>query len=478
MSSRLPPVGKMAADIKRSKEVRVAASYLAGQASNLEPYDTLDDFISFLLDSPETNWARGTDHHLSQLVNGLLRELWVHDVLVGASVVGELAYGAVRDGVSDVVVDVLEYVRDAGLHSPGYVIYPVHSFGILGAGFMHTLSENRIEFAPEGYGLAVSPQTNRWDTTIAVLQRVKDAFGINQALPLDLLEHWHRSRALEWMTRNPLLMLRTKSFPGEYYENQFILVLRLQQASAFIAMLAAIEPPPSGDAFNMSSSMLNNLQTLDIKHYLVLHTPGGRRKTLTGHCVPMNASPAHLAEIADLGVDLDPRRWRRRRATVDRLHAAVELAHSTYLETRLTDRKAKQPTTRAASRMVQSVRFFRRSFRTDVEDWDAVVNLAVAFELLLTDGYQRGIRSLVTERARASLKGVSGVRRYTEVVSDVYGARGAAVHGGQPDEADLEIARRAYVHAFMRLAEALPKLSSAPNGAVAELVSIASSTSD
>lgn len=473
-SSRLPSVTAMAREIKKARAVREAVSYLAGEGPRLQPYDALDDFIEMLLDSPDVSWIRGTDYHLSQLVNAILRQLWLHEVLVGASVVGELVYGAVREGVSDPVLDVLEYVRDAGLHSPGLVVYPVHSFGILGAGFLHTLSENRIEFVPEGYGFAVSPQTNSWDRTLDVFDRVKDGFGIKRALPLDLLEHWHRSRSLQWMTRNPLLMIRTKSFPGEYYENQFFLVHRLRQATSFIAMLAAIEPPPTGDAYIMSSSMVNNFQTLDIKHYLVLHTPGGRRKSLTGQCVPMNASPTHLAEIADLGVDLDPRRWRRRRPTVDRLHWAVDRVHRTFFETRLTDRRSKRAATRASVRMVQSVRFFRRSFRKDVEDWDAVVNLAVAFELLLTDGYQRGIGALIAKRARLALKGMPGVRKYTEVIEAVYGARGAAVHDGQPADTDLGLARRAYVYAFIRLAEALPGLVAAPNGPIAELVQLSS----
>ncbi len=52
------------------------------------------------------------------------------------------------------------------------------------------------------------------------------------------------------------------------------------------------------------------------------------------------------------------------------------------------------------------------------------------------------------------------MRSYTKAVDELCGARGAIVHTGTTQQAvDLHRARRAFVHAFVALAEALPNLS-------------------
>jgi hypothetical protein len=52
------------------------------------------------------------------------------------------------------------------------------------------------------------------------------------------------------------------------------------------------------------------------------------------------------------------------------------------------------------------------------------------------------------------------VRSYTKAVDDLSGARGAIVHTGTTQQTiDMQRARRAFVYAFVAIAEALPNLS-------------------
>ena len=61
---------------------------------------------------------------------------------MGLSVLDELLfYEFTRSGATDPVLGVLERIRDARLTRPGLILYPLHSFGIYGAGILHTFTK-------------------------------------------------------------------------------------------------------------------------------------------------------------------------------------------------------------------------------------------------------------------------------------------------------------------------------------------------
>ena len=114
-----------------------------------------------------------------------------------------------------------------------------------------------------------------------------------------------------------------------FHENQFLLVSKLRQATTLVSMLSTLQPTvDERDEDVWSSSTLNNFQTLDIRHYMVLFNSPSARRELSGHFVPMYLRAPALVEVSDLGIELDPRHWRRRRKLADRIHSAVNMIHS------------------------------------------------------------------------------------------------------------------------------------------------------
>jgi hypothetical protein len=178
--------------------------------------------------------------------------------------------------------------------------------------------------------------------------------------------------------------------------------------------------------------------------------------------VPLSQNLATaLAEVSDLGIELDPRHWRRRKKLADRIHSAVKTIHSGFLRYSFGSEKD-SVRGRIYRKLFEATFFFRRSFHRSDTNWSAVVSVAVAFEMLLTDGYAPNVRTRVVRRTRNLLRGVPGMRSYTKAVHDLYAARGAIVHAGTTQQAvDLQRARRAFVHAFVAIAEAMPNLSPA-----------------
>lgn len=289
-------------------------------------------------------------------------------------------------------------------------------------------------------------------------------------MPANLIQHWSRTGA-RWLEINPLLVVKVQSFPGSYYENQFLLMTKLRSATTLLSMLATLQPTTlSSDREHLlSSSRINNFQTLDIKHYIVLYNAPSRRRELSGDLVPMHVQGPALAEVSDLGIELDPRFWRHRRNAASGIHAAIASVHSGYLKYSF-GAKRDETRGRVYRKVFESMAYFRRSFQRSDEQWSSIISLAIAYEMLLTDNYSPGVTERIIRRVKLVLRSVPRVRSLVASVKDLYEARGGIVHSGMSRlEVDLPLARKAYVHVFVELASRLPSLPDASSTPMKDL---------
>lgn len=374
----LPPAKRLADQILSERGTGQAIDYID---SHIDELRTCGDVESFAIS--EEKRFDGLKHHFVRVRAGLIRQLWSRELFVGVSVVDQLLFGALtRNTARNAVLDVLTFIRDRGIHKPGLLLVPVHSFGVLGFGFIRFFEKTELHFMLKEYGLALTAQTNSMSETFRFLEDVRRAFGVAQEIPRDLMQHWVRSRRLEWLSSNPLLLLKTSSFPGSYYENQSLLLERLQFSTSLVFLLAALEPNATeGNVGSLSSTrMQNNWQTLDLTHYIVLYrSPRGRE--LSGDCVPMMSAPPDLVAVTDLGVNLDPKRWRRRTALMSRVVAAVTRVQQAYFSHKFHGDNSTRA--KVHRKLFRALRFFRRSFRSYGARDEALVNLGAAFEVLL-----------------------------------------------------------------------------------------------
>jgi hypothetical protein len=103
--------------------------------------------------------------------------------------------------------------------------------------------------------------------------------------------------------------------------------------------------------------------------------------------------------------------------------------------------------------------YFRRSFRASGKPEDGIVNLAIAFETLLTDGYAKGVGDRVKRRVHLLLKGVSGVRKMGAAVKELSELRNKSVHtGSAPKEPDWRLCRTAFIYSFLGLSQRFDRL--------------------
>ena len=114
--------------------------------------------------------------------------------------------------------------------------------------------------------------------------------------------------------------------------------------------------------------------------------------------------------------------------------------------------------------------YFRRSFKSRGDVSEQVVNLAIAFEVLLTPQYAKGVGARVERRIRLALKGIKGSRRLRAATQDLYTARSEVVHEGSTSIVyDLSSGQEAFVYVFLgvvRKVNNIPSATGDPIGAI------------
>jgi hypothetical protein len=455
-----------------TKAVQSSLTFLIGRREALGGFPNLEDLFIEPPD-PLPVGLKGVEHHLNVVCGRFRVTLYSHQVFIGGSVLDQLVFDMVRNHeIDDPISEALDAIRSAGIHKPGVVLYPLHSFGLLGVGLLEKLTRNKYELFAAEAELCVRGQTNDLSETIRFIDSAAARLGVRRRGPVELIEHYSRSRPTQWLTRNPLMLVKARTFTGDYYENQRFLMLHLERACSLLFMLHAFQNGLSKRTPHLfSSSRVNNWNTLDIKHFLLME-PKARSSTLFQcKCIPMNYRAVELAELSSVNVEINLPSWAHRRPLMTQMCQTLAVLEGGFLKTNVLGygRPSKR---RIFQKMMTSLRYFRRSFRYSSGE-DDVVNMTIAFEVLLTDFYAPGIGERLSERTADLLYRHKKKNAFAEAVSAIYAARNEAVHSGiRTVDVDMPTVREAYVRCLIKMVEYIPRLPLDEPNPMASLVSL------
>jgi hypothetical protein len=257
--------------------------------------------------------------------------------------------------------------------------------------------------------------------------------------------------------------VKVNSFSGYTYENQALLTIKLEIATSLIFMLSTLEPTPDSELLrSSSSSRINNFQTLDINHYLVLERTPGEGHELSARRIPMNVKRSELVNLCDLQIDINPEHWADKPPLLQRLTECLDEVGKGYTRSVMT--KANDPTTRVYRKLFGALSFYRRSFHSQARRGEPAIFLATAFEMLLTDYFSRGVKDRLMRRYILAV----GHEETTlsSLIGELYERRSETVHQGKVEgSVDLRLAQKAFALALMGIVSrlgALPQESSQP----------------
>jgi len=437
-----------------SRKTTNSVSYLINNQSSLAEFSSVEAMV---LRDPDEHEAindklNGCEYHLLLIRERLRKEFYSRNLFLGQSVLDDVLFGAFSNpSSSDPIFDALELIKNSGVLQQGFIVYPVHSFGVLWHGLFAKATGGSAFFSVPDLGVVLTPQTNSIEQTIDLIEASAKVLGVNKRVPRDLIEHWYLSRGAKWLEKNPLLMQQVRSFPGDYYENQFAVTNKVRLSSIAILMMNSVQnyvADYEGGLF--SSSRVNNWETLDLKHYFVFY-PRPYKGELAGDCVPMNSKVVTLAELSAIPAELDPKFWRRRMKLSGRIASSIQNLESGYYRHTYSG-SGKSNKAKMYKKMFRALEFFHRSYRKSDDPGESIMNLAVAFEILLTDHYAPGIGARILNRVKKLLKGVRGVRKYTAAVDDLYSRRSEYVHSGFLDEAfEITPAQNTFIYVFLEM---------------------------
>lgn len=453
--------------------VTSAEAYLGGKHNVIASFPSLENLVVYGEENLDKSTYNGIMYHTVMLRVEILKALWQNQIYIGMSIVDELIFNFSQDLTGRTSSQIIQFLTNTQAGTPGFVLYPLHGLGL------EIPPMFRIDHSIKSYilfksvGACLTLQSTRFDTACDQISLMARKLGVVGRVPRDMLRHFFESRSMNWIVRNPLLMVKIASHTGDYYENQFIYTLKIRIASSLAVMLHAIaaEGGVEFDKFQ-SSATTNNWETLDIRHYLVAETREKQSLPLELRSVPMNLAAMELARLSDLAVLLSSKtliqsRFARAKGSLTRALKVVEAGYLAHVNANSPDKVR----SRVYSRIVTALNWYRQSFGSRTSDHEAVVALAIAFETLLTDYYSGGVRDRVRRRVAICLKGRQGVSQYVEAVTAIMEARGAIVHNGSTARrADRTGAQAAFVYCFKSVVDRLPNLGHGLEQPVAELL--------
>lgn len=454
--------------VKSTKSIQQSEAYLASKHNQLNLFTAIDHIVTDEKKIPKSERA-AIEHHILNLRAAIARELWSHEIYVGRSILDECVLGAGKAGGGNIAGRVIADLAQAGAERPGFVVYPLISFGMEMPILFDRSSSLRDWVAFPRAGYAVSGQQHSVRATHERLGEMATALGIRQRIAFDDVRHF--AMHATWLDRNPLMMVRLTSHTGDMYENQFIYSLKIRTAASCLLMLHALSVEKTGpvESFHATSS-INNWETLDIHHYLIGENL--RRRPMTLRRVPMNVSALELARLSDVAAVISTDELSTARMT--RLSAAIVTALKTveqgyFRHVNLSSRDKVQK--RLYKRFVTALDWYRQSFGSRVNESEAVVAIAVAFETLLTDTYQKGVADRIERRLGLCLKGVPGVRAYKQAVLALYHARSEIVHSGSlGQQANIVAAQAAFARCFHMLVARLQGWTPVPEEPIRDIL--------
>lgn len=454
--------------VQSTKWTRGAEAYLANKHNLLNRFASIDDLITDEDTLTETE-RTAIEHHVLNLRAAIARELWSNEIYIGRSIIDACVFAAGKAGGGNISGRVIADLAEAGAERPGFVLYPMTNFGMEMPILFDRSSSLRdwVVFPRAGY--AVSGQQPSISAAHARAGEMATALGIRQRIAFDDFQHFATN--VTWLDRNPLMMVRLTSHTGDMFENQFVYSLKIRSVASCLLMLHAlsVEKTAPVESF-LTTSSVNNWETLDIRHYVVGENLPRRAMSLRR--VPMNVSALELARLSDVAAvistgELSTARMRRLSVAITSALKTIEQGYFRHVNLSSKDRVQK----RLFKRFVTALDWYRQSFGSRVNESEAVVAIAVAFETLLTDTYQKGVADRIERRLGLCLKGVPDVRTYKQAVLALYHARSEIVHSGSLGQrANIVAAQAAFARCFYLLVARLRGWTPVPDEPVRDLL--------
>lgn len=390
-------------------------SHLNYALSTLENCNTFDDWLEYLFQE-ENNKKLNVFENIS---GEILRQYHLQDIHPSKMAVQLFMYEALKTGPLEEFEDRIKtQLKKSKLDGLSVIIFPLHSLGIAGEGIKNIFS-NSTEL--EMGNTILFSQTNNYTKTKDNIKRTCQEIWPNKEIDWGLLDHFERSRGLNWLKRNPIMFLFFNFSQIEKYENLQIIIERISLAT--IRIYAAWAITPLAKHSSPSTRMVNNFETLDIHHFLTI-TNGKKRQAV--NCIPFFEKQFSVFEDTNMNIDItifkkNSRGWQTK------VLPSIDMVFQEHIKYKLSNNL----NSKVYERLWTALDYFRKSIKS-YNSSEQVLLLQTAFEILFLDTRSMKKKTQIIERSWLLSRGKhqnkkSVLKKELETLID---ARNNFVHAG------------------------------------------------
>lgn len=423
---------------------------LKSSCKNFLTYESLDElFFKLTEEDYEKSDYKKFIGIFNDIIKIILTEFRSNEIYPSPNLTSEILYDLIKnENPSDLISKIIDYMHLYGLLDTSIIIYPLISFGIQDLGFQTSFFKN-IDLNFRLRNCIVFTQQNNIDKTKGSINKALEYFKMKKyKLNNDLMDHYIRSRPLEWFYHNPLLFLKINYSSYNYYENEFFLVRNLERQVSLIYLTYTIIINENTilEEKGFPTSICNNFITKDIKHYLVLSK---NKNELDPQCVPIHRKHSRFIEVSNINVDIPINFNDKIRKFIDNICLFVE---NIYNKTIKMPKDKNDFHNNFFHKLKSSINYFVRSFQSRYED-EEILFLCIAYEIILSEGVKENISITIKNNLLFIFKDNS----ISENITKLYNARSGVAHEGVARDCNIDASRRDYIKLLIKIEDLIKK---------------------
>lgn len=395
------------------KNCKNAVQKIIRNKLDFEGYSSFEDWY---VESSEVNETE-TDKvivALNQIKKYFDFKLRKKDCYISSNALDQIIFYCIKNSTThSFVADVFNEIQINNLTQKSIVIFPIHNFGFQFFGVKNFFNRSFTSLIYEDF--QVSTQTNSIEKTKQLINSFSKKH-LKKTLDYGNLHHFYLSRNLKWLERNPLLLFSFNFSQLQPFENQAIIMEKLAHITNQLYFVSVLRSDNSHLGKLFSTKMINNWETLDLKHFLTIN---GFNQSM--FCKPIHYKYDLLFNEMHLNIDLLAKtqrivKWERE--ALKCLDTVFE-GNKNYLLTGNNNLIIYH-------KISNSLKYFRRSVKS-INEEDKIININIAIEALLLDNEGDKVAKIF-ERLNKSLKYYRGRKECLEYVNRAIKERNNIVH--------------------------------------------------
>jgi hypothetical protein len=440
-----------------NKKMRKLESFLLSKKYILSNWHSLESLFFYNEELQEDNDIKGFLWNFVELRALIVQQYWDNKFYFSVSLIDDILFQVLKNYNVDVISEVEKVIQSTKLlSSTGIIIFPLHSLGLVNEGARLFFNKSRTVFYYNSYYKSCFfPQSNSEKQTEKNLITSLKKFKLTSKLNSENFYHKMKSRNIDWLFKNPIMIVPFDSYSSSYYDTQRFVNKKIFFTTLSLLFYSVIQDHKKKvERKIFSTSNTNNFETLDIKHYMLVQNIIYENNDNI-QAIPLHGDQFDIYEEMDLNVELDLT-VKLSQKKLKKINSSLVDFETKYMKYCFFKRKVLPQNYRFYSRIYDSLKMFKLSFSGKNRGFFNTVNLAMAFEILLTDYYAIGVFDRVVSRAEKSLKYTKDKKTYMNDLKELLKNRGQYVHNGKLDISSMDISkvvrlRYAYVLLFSNI---------------------------